>query len=79
MRIESVIEREHYLEVTIDGKRFRASDKYTIMELGYAVYLMDRNDEDWLRENGDMIPADPSEGRNELKSGQGCWLPPTRF
>ena len=71
MRIESAVEREHYLELIIDGRHFRAGDKYTILDLGYAVYLMDRNDEDWLRENGDTIPADPSEGRNELKSGQG--------
>lgn len=41
MRIKSAIEHDHLLEVIIDGKLFRAGEKYTILELGYAVYLMD--------------------------------------
>ena len=74
MRIESAIEYDDWLEVIIDGRRFHAGEKYTILELGYAVYLMDQNDDDWLRENGDIIPADPSDSRSEFKSGDGILI-----
>lgn len=74
MRIESAVEYDHRLEVIIDGKKFRVGDKYTILELGYAVYLMDPNDENWLRENGDRIPGDPGENRSELVSGHGMLI-----
>ena len=66
MRIESAIEHDYLLEVVIDGRRLRVGEKYTILELGYAVYLMDLGDENWLQENGDSIPEDPSENRAEL-------------
>lgn len=59
MRIESAIEHDNWLEVVIDGRRLQVGEKYTILELGYAVYLMDQNDEKWLLENGDSIPEDP--------------------
>lgn len=49
-------------------------EKYTILELGYAVYLMDLEDENWLQENGDSIPEDPSENRAERKSGHGILI-----
>ena len=71
MRIESAIERDNWLEVVIDGRRLQVGEKYTILELGYAVYLMDQNDEKWLLENGDSIPEDPSDNRAELKSSHG--------
>lgn len=74
MRIESAIEHNHWLEVTIDGKLFRVGEKYTILELGYAVYHTDQIDEDWLLANGDSIPEDLSVGRAELKSGRGILI-----
>ena len=74
MRIESAIEHDNWLGVVIDGRRLRVGEKYTILELGYAVYLMDQNDEKWLLENGDSIPEDPSDSRAELKSGHGILI-----
>jgi len=74
MRIESAIEHDNWLEVVIDGRRLRVGEKYTILELGYAVYLMDQSDEKWLLENGDSIPEDPSDSRAELKSGHGILI-----
>jgi hypothetical protein len=74
MRIERAIEHDHYLEVQVDGKRLRAGEKYTILELGYAVFLLDENDEKWLADNGDIIPADPDDARNELRSGNGMLI-----
>ena len=74
MRIESAIEHDNWLEVVIDGRRLQVGEKYTILELGYAVYLMDQNDEKWLLENGDSIPEDPSDSRAELKSGHGILI-----
>ncbi|MEN6523352.1 MAG: hypothetical protein ABFD14_06450 [Anaerolineaceae bacterium] len=74
MRIESAIEHDNWLEVVIDGRRLRVGEKYTILELGYAVFLMDQNDEKWLLENGDRIPEDPSDSRAELKSGHGILI-----
>ena len=74
MRIESAIEHDYWLEVVIDGRRFQVGEKYTILELGYAVYLMDLEDENWLQENGDSIPEDPTENRAELKSGHGILI-----
>jgi len=69
MRIESEVEHNNWLEVVIDGRRLHVREKYTILELGYAIYLIDQNDEKWLIENGDSNPEDPSDNRAELKSG----------
>ena len=74
MRIKSAIEHDNWLEVVIDGRRFRVGEKYTILELGYAVYIMDQNDEKWLVENGDSIPEDPGDSQAELKSGHGTLI-----
>ena len=49
-------------------------EKYTILELGYAIYLIDQNDEKWLIENGDSITEDPSDSRAELKLGHGILI-----
>jgi hypothetical protein len=75
MRIERAIEHNHWLEVIIDGRQFRVGEKYTILELGFVVYIMvGQDDEDWLRENGDVIPADPSDSREEIRSGHGVLI-----
>ena len=68
MNINSAKVGDRSLEVTIDGKIFEAGEKYTIIELGYAIYLMDEEDEDWLMKNGDFIPTDLSDGRSEMLS-----------
>ena len=54
-------------------------EKYTILELGYAIYLIDQNDEKWLIENGDSITEDPSDSRAELKLGHEFWLQLIQF
>lgn len=58
------------LMVTIDGLVFSSSSKYTILELGWAVYIT-RDDfpHGWIDRNGEVRPAD--EGWNELASGSG--------
>jgi hypothetical protein len=68
MRIDSVINRDGILEVTIDGRAAEPGEKYTILELGYAVYRMKDADEEWVLKNGDTIPADNLDHRGELRS-----------
>ncbi|MEX0744878.1 MAG: hypothetical protein WD118_04685 [Phycisphaeraceae bacterium] len=61
---------EGELIVTIDGRRFYAGEKYTILEMGWAVYLpIDELPEAWLRLHGETRPA--GDGWNELASGDG--------
>lgn len=55
------------LHVEIDGHRFFAGEKYTILEQGWAVYLAEGHlPEDWLRQYGETSPA--RDGWNELAS-----------
>ena len=72
MRIDYAIEREHGLEVSLDGRRFFAGEKYTILELGYAVYNL-RDDhtpeaDQWILDNGDELVV---EDGVELRSQRG--------
>jgi hypothetical protein len=47
------------LHVTISGHRFWAGEKYTILELGWAVYVAeDEVPEEWMRIHGETRPAD---------------------
>ncbi len=69
MRIDCVTREEHVYEFIIDGRKFWVGEKYTILELGYALFLTHESDEAWLCANGETIPADPEDHRNELKSG----------
>src|SRR5688572_11335469 len=64
------IHRGLALYVEIDGHEFHAfQSKYTILELGYAYYLpMGDVDKSWIRENGEVIHADPDDLRDELSS-----------
>src|SRR4051812_31707202 len=56
--------------VTIDGHRFSFGEKYTILELGWAVYLTENSlPSAWLRQFGEFKPADEEWG--ELRSGGG--------
>jgi len=75
MRITSAIHRDRALHVEIDGfKLYAFQTKYTILEMGYALFLFDgRVDEEWLRKNGETIPADPLDGRSALESN-GCLI-----
>jgi hypothetical protein len=61
------------LFVTIDGREFFAGEKYTILEMGYAVYTLHDLDRDsdsaqWILANGETIPPDKSAGRAAVSS-----------
>lgn len=67
MRIERATFTEYGLEIVVDGRTLRVYDlKYTILEMGYAVYLLAEDDDEWVRANGNTIPGDDEDGRNEL-------------
>jgi hypothetical protein len=54
----------------ISGQAFWAGEKYTILEMGWAVYLADGEvSETWLRQHGETRVAE--EGWNELASRHG--------
>ena len=56
------------LHALIAGQPFWAGEKYTILEMGWAVYIAEGElPEAWLREHGETRPAE--EGWNELASG----------
>lgn len=58
------------LHALISGQPFWAGEKYTILEIGWAVYIAENElPEGWLREHGETRPAE--EGWNELASGHG--------
>ncbi len=60
------------LYLRIDGHRVIAGDKYTIIELGYAVLLaIDESSHDWLAEITETVPADKDGGRGVLRGGEG--------
>jgi hypothetical protein len=44
------IDETGILDLTLDGYRFFAGEKYTILEMGWAVYLAEDDvPEEWLR------------------------------
>ncbi len=69
--IENPLLDEHgNLHVAISGYRFRAGEKYTILEMGWAVYIAEAEvSEEWFRVHGEVRPAE--EGWNELASRPG--------
>jgi hypothetical protein len=57
----------------VSGHRFWAGEKYTILEMGWAVYLAEEEvSEKWLRDHGDVRPAE--KGWNELASKHGTLI-----
>ena len=55
------------LYVTIDGYRFMAAGKHTILDLGWALFLPESHvPKAWIRKNGETRPAD--DGWSELAS-----------
>lgn len=62
-----------FLHVLVSGQPFWAGEKYTFLELGWAVYLAEGEpSEAWLREHGETRPRD--EDWSELASGRGIWV-----
>lgn len=56
------------LELYLDGRRFTAGEKYTILEVGWAVYLADDSvPKAWMDRYGETRPADEG-GYGELAS-----------
>jgi hypothetical protein len=60
------------LYVTISGYSFWAGDKYTILELGWAVYINNDIPKAWLLEFGENRPADDEV--SALESGNGMLI-----
>lgn len=60
--------------VVIDGRAFSAGEKYTILETGYALYLLgeprDADSARWMLTHGETIPPDKSDNRAALKSNR---------
>ena len=77
MRQELVIENpllDDYgdVHVTISGHRFWSGEKYTILELGWAVYVAEEEEdvsEEWMSKHGEIRPAE--DDWNELASRHG--------
>jgi hypothetical protein len=64
------IDETGILDLTLDGYRFFAGEKYTILEMGWAVYLAEDDvPEEWLRQHGETRAAE--DGWNEIASGHG--------
>ena len=58
------------LHALISRQPFWAGEKYTILEMGWAVYIAEGElPRDWMREHGETRPAEA--GWNELASGHG--------
>lgn len=69
----ATIYEEGTLTVEIDGYRFFAGEKYTILELGWAVFVCyDRVSSDWMKLRGETRPRDSD--TNELRSGVGMLI-----
>lgn len=61
------------LAVDIDGHRFDAGEKYTVLETGWAVYIAwDPLPPEWFKEHGEVRPADDC--WNELASHGGMLM-----
>jgi hypothetical protein len=61
------LDDEGNLHVCIDGVQFCSEEKYTILEMGWAVYLAeDKVPDDWMRARGETRPSE--EGWNDLAS-----------
>ncbi len=62
----------HSLHLRIDGHSVTAGEKYTIIELGYAVLLaLDESSHDRLAEITEDVPADEDGVRGVLQGGDG--------
>jgi hypothetical protein len=60
------------LFLRIDGHRVTTGEKYTIIELGYAVLLgVDDSSSTWLNTITETIPAEPTQGRGLLTGSEG--------
>jgi hypothetical protein len=72
MHVQSAIHGAHCLHLRIDGHRLRAGEKYTIIEMGYAILLPDDDDNSgpWLARITETIPHNPEDGRGPLTGGE---------
>jgi len=70
MTVQSARIGKHSLHLRIDGHHVTTGEKYTIIELGYAVLLAkDDAAQAWIDGLAEMIPADVELGRNEVSGG----------
>jgi hypothetical protein len=72
LTVESATQGPDFLHLVIDRHRVNAGEKYTIIEMGYAV-LLAANDESnsWLAEITETIPPNPDGSRGRLSGGDG--------
>lgn len=78
MKVESAWYENGCLVLQIDGHRVTLGEKYTILELGFAVLLgMDEFSREWLGEVSETIPAGGDGGRKEPRGGSGHDWPPS--
>jgi hypothetical protein len=67
MRVTSARLGQHSLHLRIDGHHITTGEKYTIIELGYAVLLAeDEAAQTWIDGLNERIPADEEMGRPEV-------------
>jgi hypothetical protein len=75
--ITNALVRGHYLSVRVDGFLFSMGEKYTVLEMGFAILLAGesgREIERWLLVNGERIFNDNGFSRPALRSGGGVLL-----
>lgn len=68
MRINRVKIVQGMYEFIIDGRRFWPGVDSYVQDRGYALFLMEKEDEEWLSINGESIPADLDNQVDELAS-----------
>ena len=64
------LDESGYMHVTISGHSFWAGEKYTILEIGWAIYVQDEEvPEEWFWQYGETRPRE--KGTSELNSSRG--------
>lgn len=72
MRVQAARHGIHSLHLRINGHHVVAGDKYTIIEMGYAILLgVDESSYRWLDRISKTVPADEGGGRGSLRGGDG--------
>jgi hypothetical protein len=72
MHVTSARHGKYGLHLRVNGHRLTAGEKYTIIELGYAILLaLDESSYDWLAKASETVPADKDGGRGPLRGSDG--------
>lgn len=68
MRINRVKIVQGLYEFIIDDRRFWPGVDSFVQDRGYALFLMENEDDEWLSVNGETIPADSDDPDGEVPS-----------